>query len=183
MNDTLAWLLNFPVTNGFAICFTAGFGLFGAVMAIFQGSLTGTNSQKLAAIRTREGLPEPSPWDGARPVLTRARRISAIVLTVVLAVALAAGIRGLTSTSTTRQYIWDHGVTATATVTDGFYENLTFVAKDGQRYTVRNDFFSSAMYPQGEYEMLSEGDRVEVRYLPGHPQAFVIDLSSIEEDE
>ncbi len=183
MNDTVVWLLNFAVVNGYAIVFLAGFGLFGSVMAIFRSPVDASASSMLARVREREGLPESNRWDDVRRLLTRARRVTAVILTVVLGIALVAGIRGMSSQTWTRQYIWDHGVIATATVVDDFDEVVTFVAQDGRRYTLRNDFFSSAVMNQDEFHFMDESEHIRVRYLRDHPQAFVIDGASIGDDD
>lgn len=57
-------------------------------------------------------------------------------------------------------------------------ELIRFQAEDGRTYTVMNEFFSPFEYPEGTSFYTYEGDEVTVRYLPSHPQAYVIDTAA-----
>ena len=175
MKDTLAWLLNFPVTNGYAMVFLAGFGLFGSIMWIFRGPSDGHG--KLVKIRERERLPEPRLKDHLLRAYLPIRRTAASLLTIILGISLAAGIRGMTGGTWVREYIYEHGAKATGIMLD--YDGpIQFQAEDGRTYTVMNEFFSPSEYPKDTSFYTYEGDEVTVRYLPSHPQAYVIDTAA-----
>ena len=160
--DTIIWLVNFPATHGFAMIFTVGFALFGLFMLV--GSHRG--SARLRELRAQNGDIEPEhTWrDTAKAVQTWIYR-------VILVIALATLAVGLTSLMTnkpiTAGYIHDHGVTTT-----GVYEDsvVTFTASNGTEYRMPIDSMIPAIHP-GNWAMPGT---VQVRYLPSHPQAFVI---------
>ncbi len=51
---------------------------------------------------------------------------------------------------------------------------MTFTTAEGVEYTLESNFFTPAVYPDRDV-YLTSGEPVVVRYLPSHPQAFVID--------
>lgn len=165
--DTLIWLLNFPAAHGYAMVFIAGFSLLGLFALSARGATPGG---ALRAVREREGL---LPLD-ARPrgrVGATVVRVVFRVLAFVMLGSLVIGILSLTGVPVTRAYIYDNGRPTTATL-DGDW--VTFTTADGVEYTLESNFFTAAVYPDRDVYFPS-GEPVEVRYLPGHPQAFVID--------
>lgn len=166
--DTLIWLLNFPAAHGYAMVFIAGFSLFGLFALSASGATPGS---ALRRVREREGLLRPEDakrgrWGG------RLRRIVFRVLTVVMLANLVIGILSLTGVPVTRAYIYEHGQPTTGT-RDGDW--ITFSTASGVEYTVESNFFTPAVYP--DRDAYVSGDQVVVRYLPSHPQAYVIDSS------
>lgn len=167
--DTLIWLVNFPVSHGYAMVFIAGFSILGLFMTSARGTAPG---ERLRSIREREGLLTA----GARPqggFLRRLVRIVFRVLAFVMLGSLILGILGLTGVPVTRAYIYENGRPTTATV-DGDW--VTFTTADGVTYTLENNFFTPSVHPDGYASIPSNGS-VVVRYLPSHPQAYVIDGS------
>lgn len=165
--DTVIWLLNFPAAHGYAMVFIAGFSILG----LFAGSVRGaTPGGALRAIRVREGLHRPEE----RPRGQISRGIVRIVfrsLAIVMLGSLVIGILSLTGVPVTRAYIYDNGRPTTATM-DGDW--VTFTTAEGVEYTLESNFFTPAVYP--DRDSFLRGDApVVVRYLPSHPQAFVID--------
>lgn len=165
--DTVIWLVNFPVSHGYAMVFVAGFSLVGLGSMAFRP--VGASS-KLQVIRAREGLPEVSSRGAGPTVFAHLQRALFRVLGLVMLAGLALGILGLTGVPVTAAYIHQHGIPTTAAV-DGDW--VTFTTPNGQAYTLESNFFTPSQYPD-RYGYFS-GDQVVVRYLPGHPQAFVID--------
>ncbi|WP_336502282.1 DUF3592 domain-containing protein [Microbacterium paraoxydans] len=167
--DTLMWLVNFPAAHGYAMVFIAAFSILG-LFAISARGTTGGGS--LRAVREREGL---------LPADTRSRaniggtvvRVVFRVLAFVMLGSLIVGILSLTGVPVTRAYIFENGRPTTGTV-DGDW--VTFTAADGTEYTLESDFFTPAVYPDRD-AWIPSGAPVVVRYLPSHPQAFVIDSS------
>lgn len=165
--DTLIWLVNFPASHGYAMVFIAGFSLLGLFAMSARGAVPGGT---LRAVREREGL-LPSESRPRGRVLDTARRVVFRILAFVMLGSLVIGILSLTGVPVTRAYIYDNGRPTTATV-DGDW--VTFTTADGVEYTLESDFFTPAVYPDRD-AYLASGAPVVVRYLPGHPQAFVID--------
>ncbi|WP_136035913.1 DUF3592 domain-containing protein [Microbacterium sp. K35] len=165
--DTLMWLVNFPASHGYAMVFIAGFSILGLFAVSARGATPGGS---LRAIREREGL---------LPLDTRPRagiggtivRIVFRVLAFVMLGSLVIGILSLTGVPVTRAYIYDNGRPTTATI-DGDW--VTFTTAEGVEYTLESNFFTPAVYPDRD-AYLPSGAAVVVRYLPDHPQAFVID--------
>ncbi len=172
--DTLIWLVNFPVSHGYAMVFIAGFSLMGLFALSFRG--VGTAS-KLSRVRAAESLPETDPGRQTRNILARIQRFGFRILTVVMLAGLVLGILGLTGVPVTAAYIHENGQPALATM-DGDW--VTFTTSTGAAYTLESNFFSPAFYPDRDAWISSETEFV-VRYLPGHPQAFVIDTTQIGE--
>ncbi|UYO95774.1 hypothetical protein OED01_09125 [Microbacterium sp. M28] len=170
--DTIIWLANFPVTHGYAMVFIAAFSLMGLFAQSFRA--VGRSSQ-LSVIRQREGLPEPSPAGSGRIVFAHAQRIFFRVLTAVMAASLVLGILGLIGVPVTSAYIFANGESAAATLEDDW---VTFTTSTGETYTLPNDFFTPSMYPD-RTAWVSTGADIAVRYLPSHPQAYVIDTTQL----
>lgn len=167
--DTLIWLINFPAAHGYAMVFIAGFSILGLFAVSARGAAPGASLRRL---REREGL-----LHGEKPAQGRAGstalRIVFRILAFVMVANLAIGILSLTGVPITRAYIHEHGQPTTGT-RDGDW--VTFTTSSGVEYTVESNFFTPAVYPDRN-AYLPSGEPVVVRYLPGHPQAFVIDSS------
>lgn len=169
--DTLMWLVNFPAAHGYAMVFIAAFSILG----LFAMSARGvTASGSLRAVREREGL-VPAGTRSRGSIGGAAVRVLFRVLAFVMLGSLIIGILSLTGVPVTRAYIFENGRPTTGTV-DGDW--VTFTAADGTEYTLESDFFTPAVYPDRD-AWLPSGAPVVVRYLPAHPQAFVIDSSQI----
>lgn len=167
--DTLIWLVNFPAAHGYAMVFIAGFsilGLFG------MSASAATPDAALRRIREREGL-LPVGESARRPIGGTVRRVGFRILAFVMLANLVIGILSLTGVPLTRAYIHEHGQPTTGTL-DGDW--VTFTTSTGVTYTVESNFFTPAVYPDRDAYLPSD-QPVVVRYLPGHPQAFVIDSS------
>lgn len=173
--DALIWLVNFPVSHAYAMVFIAGFSLMGLAVLAFRG--VGGTSSRLTAVRESEGLPESGRTDGMRSVVARVQRLGFRILAVVILAGLVVGILALTGVPVTRAYIHDHGVPTTGTV-DGDW--VTFSTPGGETYTIESNFFSPALYPDSNAWLPSDAP-VVVRYLPAHPQAFVVDTTQLPE--
>lgn len=165
--DTVIWLLNFPAAHGYAMVFIAGFSILGLFALSVRGVAPGG---ELRAIREREGLLRPEDRPRGR-VAESILRIVFRVLAVVMLGSLIIGILSLTGVPVTRAYIHDNGRPTTATM-DGDW--VTFTTAEGVQYTLESNFFTPAVYPDRDVSLPS-GQPVVVRYLPSHPQAFVID--------
>ncbi|PRA79991.1 DUF3592 domain-containing protein [Microbacterium sp. MYb66] len=165
--DTLIWLLNFPAAHGYAIVFIAGFSILGLFAMSVRGATPGAG---LRAIREREGLlrSDARPRGQLRSTVVR---VVFRILAFLMLGSLVIGILSLTGVPVTRAYIHDNGRPTTATL-DGDW--VTFTTADGVEYTVESNFFTPAVYPDRDVSFAS-GEPVVVRYLPSHPQAFVID--------
>ncbi|KJQ55508.1 DUF3592 domain-containing protein [Microbacterium sp. SA39] len=165
--DTLIWLLNFPEAHGYAMVFIAGFSILGLFALSVRGVAPGG---ELRAIREREGLLRPE--ERSRGLVGGSiLRIVFRVLAFLMLGSLIIGILSLTGVPVTRAYIYDIGRATTATM-DGDW--VTFTTADGVEYTLESNFFTPAVYPDRDVSLPS-GQPVVVRYLPSHPQAFVID--------
>ena len=139
--DTLVWLANFPVTHGYAMVFIAGFSLMGLFAQSFRS--VGKRSQ-LSLIREREGLPESDSAGSGRRVFAHIQRGFFRVLTVVMATSLVLGILSLIGLPATSAYILENGQPAIGTLEDDF---VTFTTATGETYTLPDDFFTPATYP------------------------------------
>ena len=165
--DTLIWLVNFPAAHGYAMVFIAGFSILGLFAMSARAAVPGG---ELRRIREREGLLR----DDIRPrgqVAGSIVRVVFRILAFVMLGSLVIGILSLVGVPVTRAYIYDNGQPATGTM-DGDW--VTFTTADGVEYTLESNFFTSAVYPDRDV-YLPSGEPVQVRYLPDHPQAFVID--------
>ncbi|WP_433584256.1 hypothetical protein [Microbacterium hydrocarbonoxydans] len=165
--DTLIWLVNFPASHGYAMVFIAGFSILGLFAMSAAGSAPGGS---LRRVREREGLlRETAPQRGR--IADRLRRIVFRVLAFAMLANLVIGILSLTGVPVTRAYIFEHGQPTAATI-DGDW--VTFTTATGVEYTLESNFFTPAGYPDRD-AYIPTGAPITVRYLPGHPQAFVID--------
>jgi len=165
--DTLVWLVNFPASHGYAMVFIAGFSILGLFAMSAVGSAPGG---ALRRVREREGLlRETAPQRGR--TADRIRRIVFRVLAFAMLANLVIGILSLTGVPVTRAYIFEHGQPTAATIDGGW---VTFTTATGVEYTLESNFFTPAGYPDRD-AYIPTGEPITVRYLPGHPQAFVID--------
>ncbi|MHC9043131.1 hypothetical protein ACYX8G_01020 [Microbacterium saperdae] len=167
--DSVFWLLNFPAAHGYAMVFIAGFSILGLFVMSARGATAGGG---LRQIREREGLLRAQDRPRGQ-IAGRVRRIVFRILAFVMLGSLVIGILSLTGVPVTRAYIYDNGRPTTAT-TDGDW--VTFTTAEGVEYTIESNFFTPAVYPDRD-AYFPTGEPVVVRYLPGHPQAFVIDSS------
>lgn len=172
-NDTLIWLINFPASHGYMMVFVAGFSIFGLFAMSARRTAPGG---ALRRIREREGLLPTA----ARPqgqLLRRVMQIVFRVLAIIMLTSLVLGILSLTGVPVTRAYIFDNGESATATM-DGDW--VTFTTSEGTEYTLKSDFITPSAYPDRRGFFPTDANLV-VRYLPSHPQAFVIDTTQLPE--
>ncbi|WP_417504261.1 hypothetical protein [Microbacterium sp.] len=165
--DALVWLVNFPASHGYAMVFIAGFSTLGLFALSARGAVPG---EALRSIREREGLLHPTEHPRGR-VWAGVVRIGARVLALVMVGSLVIGILSLTGVPVTRAYIYDNGRPTTGTLEGDW---VTFTTAEGVEYTLESNFFTPAVYPDRD-AFLTSGEPVVVRYLPSHPQAFVID--------
>jgi hypothetical protein len=165
--DTLVWLVNFPASHGYAMVFIAGFSTLGLFALSARGAVPG---EALRSIREREGLLHPTEHPRGR-VWAGVVRIGARVLALVMVGSLVIAILSLTGVPVTRAYIYDNGRPTTGTLEGDW---VTFTTAEGVEYTLESNFFTPAVYPDRD-AFLTSGEPVVVRYLPSHPQAFVID--------
>lgn len=165
--DALIWLVNFPASHGYAMVFIAGFSILGLFALSARGAVPGG---ALRSIREREGLLHPTERPPGR-VWAGAVRVGARVLAFLMLGSLVNGILSLTGVPVTRAYIYDNGRPTTGTLEGDW---VTFTTAEGVEYTLESNFFTPAVYPDRD-AFLTSGEPVVVRYLPSHPQAFVID--------
>lgn len=171
--DTVFWLLNFPASHAYAMVFIAGFSILG----LFAVSTKRTSpAASLRRIRESEGL-MPANTAPRRNVGGTILRVLFRILAFVMLANLVIGILSLTGVPVTRAYIYDNGRPTVATL-DGDW--VTFTTGEGVEYTLESNFFSPAVYPDRD-AYIPGGQPVVVRYLPSHPQAFVIDSSQLPE--
>lgn len=171
---TLIWLVNVPTSNGLVFVFLAVFGGLGVLMmylatgrvrarrlpgsVITNAALVDGALPLLTAARAREHLPRATPAASRRPNLPR---MLTRALLLVLTAAGILGLLGIVGVPVTHAYIWSHGTETGASI-DGDW--VTFTAADGRTYTVRNS----------DPTIGTSETSVRVRYLPKHPQAYVI---------
>ncbi len=165
--DTLIWLINFPASRGYAMVFIAGFSILGLFAMSATGSAPGVT---LRSIREREGVlrTQAAPRGQVRQ---RIVRIGFRILAFVMLANLVIGILSLTGVAVTRAYIHEHGTSTTARM-DGDW--VTFTTAEGVEYTLESNFFTPAVYPDRDAYLRTD-EALVVRYLPDHPQAFVIE--------
>lgn len=164
--DTLVWLVNFPASHGYATVFIAGFSILGLFAMSASGAAPGG---ALRQVRAREGLLR----EQGRPRGAMTQRIvrgGFRILAFLMLANFVIGILSLTGVPVTRAYIFEHGERASATL-DG--DGVTFTTSTGVEYTLESNFFTPAVYPDRD-AYIPSGEPVTVRYLSGHPQAFVI---------
>lgn len=171
--DTLFWLLNFPASHAYATVFIAGFSILG----LFAVSAKRASPQAaLRRIRESEGILSDSRGP-RRQIGGTVVRVLFRILAFVMLANLVIGILSLTGVPVTRAYIHDNGRPTVATI-DGDW--VTFTTGEGVEYTLESNFFSPAVFPDRD-AYIPGGQGVVVRYLPSHPQAFVIDSSQLPE--
>lgn len=165
--DTLIWLVNFPAAHGYAMVFIAGFSILGLFAMSARGAVPGGG---LRVVREREGLLHPQDRPRGR-VGASIVRVGFRILAFLMLGALVIGILSLVGVPVTRAYIADNGRPTTGT-RDGDW--VTFTTAEGVEYTLESNVFTPAVYPDRDAYLPSD-QPVVVRYLPAHPQAFVID--------
>lgn len=170
--DTIVWLANFPATHAYEMVFLGAFSAMGLIGAARR---RGPSRSRLEQLRIERGLQEPEFSLGSR-IAAQARSWFFFVLALFVLSGLAIAIASLIFGPVTRGYIYDHGVRADTIVDDEFasFETVTFDAEDGTRYTLDLPFFSPVTYPDRNASA-SGTDALVVRYLPDHPQAYVVD--------
>lgn len=169
--DTLIWLANFPATFGYASVFIAAFSSFGLLMLAFRSGGASGPGDRLRQLRVERGL-APADDGPSRPdVLGLLRRWFFRIVALVVLSSGAIGLASLIFGPVTAGYIYEHGVQVTAEQVDHDY--VRFTAEDGTAYTLPHSFFTPPSYP--EDTSLAFADQPVVRYLPDHPQAYVLD--------
>lgn len=173
--DTLIWIVNVPATTGYAWVFIGAFGATGFAMLVTGAGgrfriARAARRRALAAEAVGEVPDDPAP--GALAVIGRG--ISQAFFGALGLVVIGFGAIGLLSLifgPVTAGYIYDHGVAVEAEEVDSDY--VRFTAQDGVTYTLSYSFFTPPSYPDSEN--IAFADTAVVRYLPSHPQAFVLD--------
>lgn len=171
--DTLVWIANFPATHGYAFVFIAAFGAFG-LLANAIGSGGRRKASYLQQVREARGMAAAEEPSQGPDVLGGLSRWFFRILGIVV---LGCGLIGLISMigkPITAAYIYEHGVSVEAKALDWDY--VQYTAEDGETYTMRVNFFTTQSYP-GNASLAIAVEPV-VRYLPGHPQAFVVDTDA-----
>lgn len=170
--DTIVWLANFPATHAYEMVFLGSFSAMGLIGLALR---RGPSRSRLEQLRIERGLRDPDPSLGAR-IVAQARSWSFVALALVVLASLAIALASLLFGPITRGCIYDHGVRADTIVDDegGWFETVTFDAENGTRYTLNLPFFSPVTYPDRDATATGT-DPLVVRYLPGHPQAYVVD--------
>ncbi len=161
--DTIVWLANFPATHAYEMVFLGSFSAMGLIGLALR---RGPSRSRLEQLRIERGL----------RIVAQARSWSFVALALVVLAGLAIALASLLFGPITRGYIYDHGVRADTIVDDegGSFETVTFDAENGTRYTLNLPFFSPVTYPDRDATATGT-DPLVVRYLPGHPQAYVVD--------
>jgi len=170
--DTLIWLVNFPATHAYEMVFLGAFSSFGLIGLALR---KGPRRSRLAELRAERGQASSDVPAAARigaALQAWFFRLLALVVLSGLAIAIASLVFG----PITRAYIYENGEQALATSTDGISNAVQFEASDGETYTLNMPFFSPPTYPDKD-AFVSGADQIVVRYLPGHPQAYVIDTT------
>lgn len=168
--DTLIWIANYPATYGYACVFIAAFGAIGLLMLAARSPRVSRADSTLRRLRRERGLPHGDAPAGLG-LAGALRRWFFGLLSVVVLGGGAIGLASLVFGPITAGYIYGNGVSAEAETVDSDY--VRFTAENGTTYTLHHNFFTPQSYPGDE--TLAFADRVVVRYLPGHPQAFVLD--------
>ena len=161
--DTIVWLANFPATHAYEMVFLGSFSAMGLIGLALR---RGPSRSRLEQLRIERGL----------RIVAQTRNSSFVALALVVLAGLAIALASLLFGPITRGYIYDHGVRADTIVDDegGSFETVTFDAENGTRYTLNLPFFSPVTYPDRDATATGT-DPLVVRYLPGHPQAYVVD--------
>lgn len=169
--DTIVWIANVPATYGYAMVFLAAFGSAGIIGLGFRGTRSRRDS-RLTELRAERGQPVPA---GAPVALLRARNWFFRVLALAMIGSGVIGLLSLVNGPVTAAYIYEHGETTTGTVPEDLSSDwVRFTASDGITYTLPFAFFSPPSYPEDE-SVAFAADELVIRYLPGHPQAYVLD--------
>ena len=132
-----------------------------------SGVLDRTPMPYLHAARRREGLPRATSIP-ENPRTPPVRIFAWVALACLAIIALLAGL-GTARVPVTQPYITAYGTPAQARA-EGQW--VIFTAHDGVEYRLYNRLFSPS-YPTGTLSVY-DGDTFTVRYLPNHPQAYVI---------
>lgn len=165
--DTIVWLVNFPATHAYEMIFVGAFASFGLIRLAFA---RGPRRSRLEELRIERGMASPEIGAGRRIAASLKAwffRILSLVVMSGLLIAIVSVIFG----PITRGYIYEHGVQA---IGRDDSDAIVFTTEDGQTQRVVMPFFSPATYPDRD-AFVSMADTVVVRYLPSHPQAYVVD--------
>ncbi|MGO1255612.1 MAG: hypothetical protein ACTIJN_00565 [Microbacterium gubbeenense] len=170
--DSLVWLANFPATHAYEMVFLGAFSALGLVVAARQSV---PKRSRLDQLRVERGMAGPE-FPAASRVAAKVQSWFFFLLALVVFSGFVIAIASLIFGPITRGYIYEHGERAVAIQTDdmGSFETVTFDADNGHRYTLNLPFFSPVTYPDRD-AFVSGSEDLVVRYLPNHPQAFVID--------
>ena len=170
--DTLVWLVNFPATHAQEMAFVGGFSILGILALALRSKPRRSRLEELRAERGQ--APAMAPLNARIGTALQAWifRLLALVVGAGLVIAIASMIFG----PITRGYIYENGNAATVTKNDYLSNTITFTAEDGKTYTMSLAFFSPPTYPDRNVDVIGN-ERLVVRYLPDHPQAFVIDTA------
>lgn len=168
--DTLVWLVNFPATHAYEMVFLGAFSSMGLIALAFK---KGPRTSRLAELRAERGQ-ATSTLPASVHIGAAIQRWFFRVLSLVVLSGLAIAIASLVFGPITRAYIYENGEQAIADRTDGISEGVVFTATDGQTYKLNLPFFSPPTYPERD-AFVSTSDQLVIRYLPGHPQAYVVD--------
>ncbi|QIK71937.1 hypothetical protein G7070_06225 [Propioniciclava coleopterorum] len=161
--DTLVWLVNFPVSHGYAMVFIAGFSLLGLLM-MARGAREPVDAASTPARRRRAA----------------AAGVQRLVYRVLAVVVLGGGVVGLLSMlglPVTHAYIHANGTPVPGQI-EGDY--VVFTTTEGVRHVQPMDFFSTPLYPDTDVWIPLDSP-VTVRYLAAHPQAYVVDTTTLPE--
>lgn len=170
--DTLVWLANFPATHAYEMVFVGGFSALGLIGLAFRG---GPRRSRLEELRVERGMASPE-FPARERIGAAVQSWFFLILALVVLSGLVIGIASLIFGPITRGYIYEHGERAVSISDDAAssFETVTFDAVDGRRYTLNLPFFSPVTYPDRD-AFVTSTDELVVRYLPSHPQAYVID--------
>lgn len=182
MIDTLVWLAAFASKQSFLLVFILMFGVVGTGLLCIAWParagrrrdlasvlVLGDPDEILAAARVREGLPRATVQPRRRPSL---HGLAARALLLLLVLAGAVVLLDQIGVPGTRRYISEHGATAPARIDGGW---VTFTAQDGRTYTLEIPPMARVTYPGDASFTGSSEESATVRYLPSHPQAYIIE--------
>jgi len=176
--DTIVWIVNVPATTGYAWTFIGAFSAIGLLMVAsgFGSQLRLARSARANAreARARGGHPDD---DVPNPLAVLGYGLGRVAAVVIVLITVAFGAVGLISTfghTITAGYIFDHGVQVDAENINDDY--VQYTAADGTVYTMEYSFFTAQSAPSDENIAFAE--TLVVRYLPDHPQAFVVDTEA-----
>lgn len=167
--DTLVWLVAFPATHAYEMVFVGGFSIAG-ILGI--AARKGPRHSRLDRMRIERGMASDELGAPTR-LLQALRSWFARALALVIGSGLVIAIASLIFGPITNAYIGQHGVQAVASLENDI---VSFTAEDGTQYRLRLPFFSPPAYPDRD-AFITSSDQLVVRYLPGHPQAYVVDTA------